>query len=972
MLTTTLAIAGVSVLAQGKYNVKGTIIDKETSEAVVGATIQLLSLPDSSFVTGSIADADGSFTFTNLSKKKYTLKMTSVGYLLHYIDINIDGKKKDTDLGYLTLVSDARMLKEVEVVANAAKMQVSGDSLVYNASAYRVPEGSTLEALVKLLPGAKVDDDGNITINGKTVNKILVDGKEFFLNDKNVAMKNIPTDMIDKIKSYERKSDMARVTGIDDGEEETVLDLSVKKGMKNGWFGNLNAGGGTKERYDSRGMVNRFNDNVQMSVLGNARNTPNRWGWGNNGLITTKEVGANFATTSTKLETGGSVRYNYRGTNVISESSSENFVAERGRFSENKNKSISSNGTVNSNFKFEWKPDTMTNIIFRPNLSFSRNRGMNYNRSGQYDSNPNDITENVLDYNDEIALISNDPSIAPSNSYVDQLLDIVANTNTSRSQSYNKNVNLNGELQLNRKLNSTGRNITLRMTGAYGEGQSKQLSAANITYNTLGTTRQNNRYYSTPSANHSYSAQLTYNEPIADRTYLQFSYQYNYSYSRNDRRAQVYESFAYQDLTESLQRNRYDIDAILRFMDEMQYVMRDSTELDRFSEYRNYNQTISAQLRRVRENYNFSVGVDALPQHTKLNYRNMGLEFPEVTRSVFNFAPRARLRWNFSKNTNMRFRYNGRTSQPSMTNLLDITDDSDPLNISKGNPGLKPSFSHNFNGNFNTYSPEKQRGMWVWSNGSVTNNSIANKTTYDRETGVRTTMPMNINGNWNIGGGGGINTAIDEQKLFSVGMNVGGRYNHNVGFYNNVNANQNDDTDIKSITNNTQLNGGLNGNYRDSNFSIELRGNLNYSHITNNVNVNGNQNTYNFSYGTEVTWNMPWGTELATDMFMNSRRGYSVSNMNTNELIWNASLSQSFLKGKALTIKAEVFDILGQQTNITRTVNAFSRSDSRSNTIYQYGMVTAIFRFSIFAGKNTMGTDQEKGNNNQWQGRRRW
>ena len=335
-----------------------------------------------------------------------------------------------------TVVTDTTVWKSLElegvvVKSHAVKVKVQGDSLVYNAAAYRVPEGSTLEALVKQLPGAKVDKDGTIKINGKEVSKILVDGKEFFLNDKEVAMKNIPTDMIDKLKTYERKSDRSRVTGIDDGEEETVLDLTVKKGMKNGWFGNVNLGAGTKHRYAERLNVNRFKDDFQATLIGNANNVADmgfgggggRWGWGSEGLRSSKEIGANFATAKPKLETGGSVRYRYDGSDNENASTTEYFNASLARFAQDYSKNLTSNHRLTSNFRFEWKPDTMTNIIFRPNLTYQRNRGRGYSTSG---------------------------------SYSDQLMEMVVNTNANRNMSINTSTNLSGELQLNRKMGNKG------------------------------------------------------------------------------------------------------------------------------------------------------------------------------------------------------------------------------------------------------------------------------------------------------------------------------------------------------------------------------------------------------------------------------------------------------------------------------------------------------------------------------------
>ena len=941
----------VSVFAQNSFEVSGTVVDKMTGEAVIGGSVKLMALPDSSFVEGTTTGTQGEFSLKNVKKGTYALKITYIGYATKCIDVDLSTqKKKALDIGYITMAADAIQLQGVEVTAHAAKVAVSGDSLVYNTAAYRVPEGSTLETLVKQLPGAKVDKEGNITINGKTVSKILVDGKEFFLNDKEVAMKNIPTEMIDKLKTYDRKSDLSRVTGIDDGEEETVLDLTVKKGMKNGWYGNVNLGAGTQHRYAERFNVNHFKDDFQATLLGSANNVSDmgfgggggRWGWGNQGLRSSKEIGGNFATAKLKLETGGSIRYRFDGSDNENTSSTEYFNATLAKFNEDYTKNMTSNQRLTGNFRIEWKPDTMTNIIFRPDITYSRNRGRGNSMSASYSANPTDTITN-------------------------RLADFMVNSNANSNMSYSTNTSLKGELQANRKLNSRGRNVTLRVVGNYGDGRSKQLSAADITYNNMGTEQQNNRYYETPTKSYNLLGQMTYSEPIADRTYAQLSYTYDYSYSRNDRRAYIYDSDAYQTLSQSMENKRFDIDAVLRFMDEMKYVL-DSTDsvanrLSQFSEYRNYNQTVNLSFRRVRESYNFSIGLDFLPQRTTLNYKYMGKEYPEITRKVFNVAPRVNLRWNFDKQTNLHVRYNGRTRQPSMTNLLDITDDSNPLVITKGNPGLKPSFSHNVFANFNSYKAEQQRGIYSWLWFNTTRNSIDNKTTYDNTTGVRTTMPMNINGNWNGGGGVGFNTGLGKQKLFNIGIDLGGDYTRRVGFYNN---DFEGNADTKSVTRSINLNSGLEFSYRKDQISIMFNGMLDYANSKNDLNQMGNMNTYDFSYGAEFEWTSPWGTSLSTDIGMSSRRGYSSSEMNTNELLWNAQVSHSFLRGRALTVMFEVNDILGQQTNISRNIDALMRTDSRHNAIYQYGMLRVVYRFNILGGKNNL--KAEKKDHDEWDG----
>ena len=320
------------VFGQSKFNVSGVIIDRETEEALISASIRVLKETDSTLVAGKATDLNGAFTLNNIKKGKYILEISYVGYVTRDIPLDLTNKtEKNVDLGYLTLSEDAVLLGEAVITARASKVQVRGDSLVFNADAYRLPPGSALEDLIKRLPGATIEEDGTVKINGKPVSKILVDGKEFFINDKNVALKNLPTNIIDNIKAYDRKSDLARITGIDDGEEETVLDLTVKKGMNNGWVGQFNGGIGTEHRYNGRLNVNRFNDNVQLSFVAGANNIGDRgfgggggrgWGGGGNGLRASKEIGFNYATTSDKLETGGYIWHRYDGSDSWNSSSS--------------------------------------------------------------------------------------------------------------------------------------------------------------------------------------------------------------------------------------------------------------------------------------------------------------------------------------------------------------------------------------------------------------------------------------------------------------------------------------------------------------------------------------------------------------------------------------------------------------------------------------------------------------------------
>ena len=332
-----------SIFAQNKViTVSGRVVESDTKEPAAQATVQLLSLPDSAYAAGIASSNQGWFTLPKVKAGKYVLKVSYIGFQTKLVPVQLSANATDKKLGTITLEPDAVMLKEAVITAEAPQVVVKEDTLEYNSTAYRTPEGAMLEELVKKLPGAEIDDDGNVKINGKEVKKIMVDGKEFFGGDVKTGLKNLPVNMIDKLKTYDKKSDLARVTGIDDGEEETVLDLKVKKGMNQGWFGNASVAGGTEDRYGSNLMLNRFVDNSQFSLIGSANNVNDQGFSGggggprfrnSNGLTATKMLGANFATQTEKLELGGSARYNFSDRDATSTNYSERFLQNGNSYS---------------------------------------------------------------------------------------------------------------------------------------------------------------------------------------------------------------------------------------------------------------------------------------------------------------------------------------------------------------------------------------------------------------------------------------------------------------------------------------------------------------------------------------------------------------------------------------------------------------------------------------------------------------
>ena len=930
---------------QGRVTVSGVVLDKGDNSSVPSASVQLLSLPDSSMVAGKATDFDGKFSLS-ARPGKYVLKISFVGYLTYTKQLQLSASKPALNLGKISLAPDAILLAEAVVTAEAAQVTVSGDTLGYNAAAYRTSEGAMLEELVKKLPGAEVDDDGNVKVNGKQIKGILVDGKEFFGGDVKTGLQNLPVSMVEKINAYERQSDNARITGIDDGEEEMVLDLTVKKGMNQGWIGNLDAGGGTEDRYSANASISRFashgDNSLQLTVLGQLNNVNNnRFGGGggprwrqNNGLTTTKEAGISFATESKNFEIGGSILHEYKDNNAISVGQVENFLPNgNSSFANSNNNNRNKNRDWKGNVRLEWRPDSLTTFFMRGGFSWGQTDGKSSSQSGTFNADPYAVVTNPNDFLD----FDGDMGAA---------LDAIrVNASNNASMSESKSLSANVNMQLTRRLNNRGRNFTLRAIGSYGDNESERYSNNMTRYYGDGIMVNEDtirRYISTPTNNYSVGGEVSYSEPLADRVYLQFSYRFTYGYSESD------------NSTYNLPFGWVLSDGLPNQFSQHQSEWKDP-EQSKYAEYQNYNHDARVTFRVNRNTWRLSAGMAFRPQNTKLSYKKGEYEV-DTTRNVFNFSPEVDFRYQPQKQTMLRFTYRGRTSEPGMENLLPITDNSDPLNIRTGNPGLKPSFSHNLGLHFNTFNMEAQRGIFSMVNGQFTQNSISNIRRYNETTGGWTTMPENINGNWSVFGMFGVNTALRSNKKFTLGSFTNASYANQVSY---IATNETKDT-RKNTTTNLVIGERLNAAYRNNWIEIGVNGSLSYTFEKDKLNPQNNQEPYNFSYGGNLQFYTPWKMTITTNMTNQARRGYSDSSMNRNELIWNAQIAQSFLKG-ALTLSFEWNDILKEQSNITRSLTANGRSVYTYNGVNSYGMIRAIYRLNIFGSKEA----REKMTNNR-------
>ena len=957
LLIVVAVIATVSIFAQ--RTVTGTVIEKDSREAVIQATVSLLK-SDSTLVTNAVTNTDGRFSVTAPNDAAYILRITYVGFKTYTRRLTVsDGKA--VALGTIAIEPDAIMLKGATVTAHLAKVMSKGDTLIYNADAYRTPEGSVVEELVKRMPGAEVDENGNVKINGKQVTKVRVDGKEF--GDTKTALKNLPTSIVERIKSYDEKSDLARITGIDDGNEQTVLDFGLRRGMNRGMMANADLGVGTKDRYSARLFGMYMKDDYRVMGMGNGNNTNDMGfggmggrgfgggrGIGGTGLNAAKSGMLNFNYEKTNLIIAqASVNWNHRDGDSWSRRAVQNFYGTNS-FQNSVNQSYSRSNSWSANGRIEWTPDTLWNISFRPNINYTTNDGKGLNSRATFTDDPYDY----ISYQLVSAAVMQEALKEGGD-----LSDIAVNFNNDKSLSYGENKSMGGTFQVNRRLGSTGRNITLQLTGNISKNENQQMSSNNV--NLYKTTMpfivkdsqggdsviyvseyQTNRYCLTPTDSWNYSARLSYSEPIARATFLQFSYTFQYRYNKSDNSTFDFSNPPYSSFNFSNSSLSYR-DWTGFFGSQYNDPQYEVDSLGQYSEYKNYIHTGEVMLRFVRGSYDFNVGLQVIPQSSDYHQEYLNTRIDTV-RNVINWSPTANFRWRFSEQGYLRLEYRGNTSQPSMSDLLVITDNTDPLNVRTGNASLKPSFTQNFSLRYNNYYQSYQRFIFANIRFSTTTNSIANMVTYDPETGGSFSRPENINGNWNTSGNLTFNTAIDSLGFFSFNSTTSGSYNHHVSY---VNLDRTA-TATKNYTKSTNIGERLGLSYRNDWLEVELNGSVNYTHTRNELQPNANLDTWSFAYGVNTTFTLPWGSQVATDLGMNSRRGFTDASMNTNELIWNAQLAHSFLQGKPLTLTLQFNDILGQQSNFSRQISAAARTDNEYNAVNSYAMLHVIYRINLF------------------------
>ncbi len=884
--------------------INGILIDSQDTTELMQATVRLLQANrDSTFVKGTTTDMNGVFNLKGIKPGKYLLRCSYLGYndLIKHVTVGDDGR--DINMGIIKMDPNTVMLQETVVVGVKSPITVKEDTIEFNADTYKTQTNAVVEDLLKRLPGVEVGSDGKITANGKEVKKILIDGKEFFSDDPTVASKNIPAEMINKLQVIDRKSDLARLTGVDDGDDETVINLTVKKGMNNGWFGTVNAGYGTDDRYTGNVMINHFRDGNQFTILGGGNNVNNlgfgdgasgrfqRFG-GDRGVTSSQYAGINFNVGSKEDEhfrVGGDIMYSHSDRDTRTTTARQYLFTDSTSYEDANTIARDKGHNLRGDFRVKWEVDSNNTIEFRPNFSF------NFNKSERGDTS---VTR------------------------AGDAARTVVNRSLSNFFNDGKSYEWGTRLIYNHKVAShPGRSQSLMLNYRYSNVRED------------GDTYTNNTYYLMPDENelidqtannrrktHNITGRLSWTEPIGDvknARFLEFSYRGNYRYTTSDK-------MVYDNMREGIWPGGTVTDA--EWNERLSNSFRNTF----------FNQEFSVGFRQVRKAYNLNVGISVNSAMSK-SKDLINSERDIAERWAWSVAPYARFRYKFSDTRNLNFFYRMRANQPSITQLQPVADESNPKNIIVGNPELKPTFNHNINLRFGDFAQGAQRSIMAMMNVDFAQNSIISTVTSDPLTGRRLTSYTNVNGVWSAMAMNMLSFPFGASKVWYFTSHMFTRFAVAKGINN----------DVENRSNTWMINYSPGLAFRNSVFDIELRPRYSFQTTANTVTTANNRNIHTWGGMFDGTYSAPFGLVISTDLRYSTTSGYSAG-YNSDQWIWNGSLSYQFLRDKQAAVTVSVYDILGQRKNIFRNITGEYIEDAIYNSLGRYGMVTFTYRFNTF------------------------
>jgi hypothetical protein len=929
LLTCTVLFSSTS-FAQ-TFSLSGTFRDSKDQSTLAGVAISLSPASDTNNYLNTLSDVDGNFNFTGLTPGNYLLRANYLGYRAFrqtYALIN-----SDLTLGNLNISSARNRLQGVTVTATQVATQQSGDTTAFNAGAYKTNPDANAEDLITKMPGI-TSENGAIKMNGEDVKKILVDGKEFFGDDPNAAIKNLPAEIIDKIQVFDKASDQAAFSGFDDGNSQKTINIVTKRGKNNGVFGKVTGGYGADfetgdDRYTVGGNINFFKGDRRITLVGLANNVNQQnfssedllgvssgsggggrgrsraggqGGTGGSysgsdpssnflvsqqgGITTTQSAGINYSDQwSPKLKVSASYFFN-RGVNENNTTLTRNYiVSDPDSALQYRETGLNTGTNVNhrATARLEWTIDSSNTIIFQPRVSYQS-------------------TETSRDLLGISALT--DEHIAPS---------ISSNSYSTSQTGYN----LSNVLTYRHRFAKQGRTISLSLNSGYNEKSGNGSIYASNYYG--GTdTFINDQQYTLESDGLNLSANLSYTEPLSKNAQLLVTY--NPSLNKNNSDRHTYNRGGqYYDQLDTLLSNVYD---------NRYYYHRGGVGYRYSKDKINFNASLNAQ-------YATLSGTQDFPNPLNID-RNFSDLLPQ-----FNFN------YKFSKTENIRIFYRSSTNPPSISQLQGIVDNSNPLLLRTGNPDLRQDYSHNLSVRYGKTGGQKGTGLFLFANGGYTAHYIGNSTFIalkdtviagtSLNRGSQLTKPVNIDGNWSARSFVTYAFPVKAIKT-NLNLNAGVNYNRIPAIING--ARNNSDNYIFNA-------GFVASSNISENLDFTLSSSGAYNIVENSLEGQGNFNYYSQNSSARINWIFLNRAQINTTLSHTWYEGLEAS-YNQNFLLWNASIGYKFLKNKSLLAEAYIFDILKQNRAIARTVTDSYIEDSRTDVLQRYGMLRLTYTLRAF------------------------
>ncbi|WP_266367012.1 outer membrane beta-barrel protein [Tellurirhabdus rosea] len=928
LLLWTLPLAAQKTGQRGQ--VTGMLLDSASGKPLREATVSLLSGRDSSYLSLHLTDGDGRFQIRNLGEGSYRLLITYVGFQNISRRFNISADKLTVDFEKLLLQPQAQTLNEVNIVQERAPITVKEDTLEFNAGSFKTKPNAAVEDLLKKLPGMEVARDGTIRAQGQQVNRVLVDGKPFFGDDPKMATRNLPADIVDKVQLYDQQSDQAAFSGMDDGNREKTINITTKRDKRKGYFGRNSLGAGVDEdgndpRYAGNISLNRFNNGRQISLIGQGNNINQQnfspdgggmgfgsggmgfgnGGTGGGGMVIVDQGGraggsqGNNSQPSNIVETlGGGLNYrdgigkraeiatsyfaNRTTTTTEQQSRRENIVpagsAEGRAFINDQslyNRAQATNHRLN--LRLDWKLDSLTSLRFTPNLS--------WNGTGI-----RSLTDQRI----------STPTGQPLSS------------NETRYHSDGNGMNGFSNLLLMRKFRREGRTFSVNLTTALSNQSTLGLNqATNRTYGPdTGIPRSTLLNQQIDQDNYFMNNNLTlsYTEPLSMSKKLEFRYGYSGNRSRSAREVNDFDETTglYDD---------YNLPLSNRFS----------------SQFTTHRLGMTLQTRRLR--YTYGLGFDV--QQAQLRADNRSVD-TVLNRPFTNLLPTAMFTYNWTRNRTLRLNYRTRINAPSVSQLQPVADNTNPLNIRLGNPGLRPEFYNTVTMSYNAFSTTNNRSIFGFLNLNQVANRIASATTFS-QTGAQTTQPVNTDGYYSLNGFLSLGRRVSPWKL-NVSLNTNAALTRGVSF---VNRQQNVSWN-RTIGQGVSLASNFNGK-----IDFSVAGNLSYQ--TADFSLQASQNTEFFtkSLDIDVFYQLPGGFTLTTDLLYLNNTGRSAG-FNQNYALLNAALSKQFFRNKNGELRLQAFDLLNQNRSIQRNVTETYVEDVQSRVLRRYFLLSFVYNLRKF------------------------